>query len=77
MGERKSLVSTITDRAETSFLVEVGPITKENFADWCEHWIKTAEVWLNELNAEDLSVTAAAVEKIIEWQKEMNAKWSK
>lgn len=77
MDGRKSLIGTITDKAEASFLAERGPITKENFPEWCEHWVKAAEVWRDELLSEGLTVTAAAIDKIIDWQKEMNAMWKK
>ena len=60
---RKTLLSTITDRAEASFKKPIA----DYFDDWQLHWIETARRWKSELDAEGLTQTADSVADHIYW----------
>lgn len=57
-----TLLETITNKAEQSF---GQPITKDNFNQWCQHWIKTGCEWRYELAAQGLEQTALKIKGLI------------
>lgn len=59
----RSLISTITDKAISTFKGD--PIN--DWPGWVTHWVKTAKDWKTELLSERLTTTAAAVQDHIEY----------
>ena len=58
----RSLLSTITDRAESTF----GKTWEECTTDeWVSHWLKTARTFRQELENENLMETVKRVDEII------------
>lgn len=58
----KSLMQTMTERAEKSFQSDV---TLGNFREWEIHWFKSSSEFLKELRAEGLTNTANKVQENI------------
>lgn len=65
-SERRSLVGTITDKANASYTKK--PIvwtSDKSKREWFEHWIKTAEAWRDELAKEGLTKTVDKLNRVI------------
>jgi hypothetical protein len=67
MAVSRTLIGTLTNKAKASFGKEV---TKENFEDWRQHWIKTRFDWANELRKEGLPKSADHVQQLAEFEKQ-------
>lgn len=61
----RTLLATITDKAALSF---GGTVTRENWTEWREHWLRTALQWEQELIAEGLVLTAETVRDHYEFE---------
>lgn len=61
----RTIIGTITDKAETSFGEEV---TRKNFHRWRRHWIGTGRGWSKVLTEEGLVETAAKVDECVEFE---------
>lgn len=71
MKPSRTLIGTITQRAERSFPLGLHPGEdfEERWKFWNEHWLKTAEEICRDFRAEGLTETTKAVEGIITWHK--------
>lgn len=63
--ERRSLVGTITDKANASY---GKPVTRANYSEWRNHWINTGKLWRDELAKEGLTETVEKLDLIIRSQ---------
>ncbi len=72
MSHSKTLIGTITDKAQASYLGPESDLLDvhygkrgEGFKRWEQHWLATARQWRDELQAEGLTDTVEALNKTI------------